>query len=254
MRLNRIFFALNALLIAILACNVPSAPKTAQPDLAGTITAQAVVLQQGPSSTPAPVDTATPAFTATPSVPEVTVSAATNCRTGPGTVYDLIFTMNPGQSAQIVGKDTPDNYWIINNPAGGTCWLWGQYAVVSGNTAPLPDYPAPLTPTPAEPAAPKGLKGSTTCTASGTLFVENVHVDLSWTDVATNEDGYRIFRNDKLLATLGANSTSFGDDTTLTFLIILGKTPPPPPSITYGVEAFNGAGKSNRKEVTVTCK
>ncbi len=253
MKAKRIYVAFSVLFIAALACNAPGG-QASPSDLAATITAQAMTLSAPTATPPFPTDTPTPAFTATPSVPEVSVTSPTNCRTGPSTAYDLIFTMSPGQSAQIVGKYSAANYWIINNPSGGTCWLWGQYAVLSGNTAGLPEYTPPPVPTPAEPAAPKNFHGSASCTASGQLFIKNIHVSLTWTDVAANEDGYRIYRDDDLLATLSANSTSYADDTTIsTLLFIIGSTPPPPPTIKYGIEAFNSAGHSSRKEVKVGC-
>ncbi len=43
----------------------------------------------------------------------------------------------------IVGKYTPSNYWIIETPTGGTCWLWGAYATVQGNVAPLAEMAPP---------------------------------------------------------------------------------------------------------------
>jgi hypothetical protein len=256
MKAKHALLAINVLLIAVLSCNLSGGQTAGAPDLAGTITAQAQTLQ-APSGTPAlsatPTNTATVTPTFTPSVPQVSVSSATNCRTGQGVNFDLVFTMNPGQMAEVVGKDTPDNYWVIKNPAGGTCWLWGQYATVTGNISGIPDV-APLpTPTPSEPAAPRNFHATSSCTASGQIFVSNIHVSLTWTDVATNEDGYHIFRGNDLLVTLGANSTSFEDDTTLFHLILLIGTPKPPPTITYGVEAFNGAGHSARKEVSIGC-
>ena len=75
----------------------------------------------------------------------VTVTTATNCRMGPGTEYEIVLTVNPGMSFEVVGANRSLNYWIIRNPAGGTCWLWGQYAIVTGDTSTLPEYPPPPT-------------------------------------------------------------------------------------------------------------
>jgi hypothetical protein len=256
MRSKRVLLAVNALLVAILACNLPGGQGTPTPtgqaDLAATITAQALTLQ-APTATAGPA-TATPTIapTGTPSVPQVSVSSATNCRTGPSTAYDLLYTMQPGQTAEVVGKNTPSGYWIIKYP-NGTCWLWGQYASVSGNTANLTEYPQPATPTPGEPAAPTNFKATSSCTPTGVLLQNDIHVSLTWTDNAVNEDGYRIFRAGDLLATLPANATSYADDTTIAYLIVLGTTAPPPPTIKYAVEAFNAAGRSNRKELDVGC-
>jgi hypothetical protein len=263
----------------MLACNLPSAqadPGPAVPnDSAGaTITALAATIQAQSQSSPAPaasntpentakpsdtptvtltptnIPTSTVTLTSTPSVPMVTVSQTTNCRTGPGTVYGLISALNPGGSAQVVGKFSAGNYWVINTPGGtGTCWLWGQYATVSGNTSSLPEMYAPPSPTPALPATPKHFASSVSCT-KGALFLYNVHVELSWDDIATNEDGYYIYRNGKLLSTLGANSNDFADDTTLPMIYKIGN---PPPSISYSVQAFNSAGTSDGHELSVKC-
>jgi hypothetical protein len=261
MKAKRTMLAVDALLVGILACNLPRIQSIAQPpDLAGTITAQAVILLQSsntpvftstPVFTDTPLMTPTTTLTPTPSVPEVNVTSATNCRTGPGTVYDLVFTLQPGQALQIVGRDTPDNYWIINMPGGGTCWLWGQFAVVSGNIAALPDYPPPPTPTLSLPPAPSGLKLNYHCTLSSSPFLHNdVHVNLSWQDNAQNENGYYVYRDNTLLVTLGPNATSYSDDTTMVALIIVGSTPP---SITYSVQAFNDGGKSKKISKSISC-
>lgn len=164
--------------------------------------------------------------------------------------YDLLWTMQPGQTAEVIGKHTPTGYWIIKYP-GGQCWLWGQYATVSGNVGFLPEYPQPPTPTPSKPAAPTNFKVPFSCTINMSPFMHNdVHVDMSWTDVAANEAGYYIFRNDELLATLGADETSYSDDTTMVALIIVGSDPP---QISYSVQAFNDAGKSEKKTKSISC-
>ncbi len=261
MSAKRTWLALNALLVAVLACNLPAGQGPAQPpDLAGTITAQAMILMQS-SNTPAststppftevPSLTPTPSLSPTPTVPQVSVTGATNCRTGPSTVYDLLDTMQPGQSADIVGKDTADNYWIIKMANGGTCWLWGQYAVVSGNTAGVPEVPPPPTPTPSIPANPTGLQITFQCTLSNNPFLHNeVHVEINWEDNANNEEGYYVFRNGALLDTLGANATSFTDDTTMVAVILPGN---PKPQITYGIQAFNSSGKSKKISKSISC-
>jgi hypothetical protein len=106
-----------------------------------------------PTSTDIPVDAPTDPLpdqpTATLSVPMVSVSVNTNCRTGPGTVYDRISALLIGQEAEVVARTADGTYWVIRNPAGsGTCWLWGFYATVTGPTAGLPVWDPPPTPTP----------------------------------------------------------------------------------------------------------
>ncbi|MBL8103473.1 MAG: hypothetical protein JNM02_13140, partial [Anaerolineales bacterium] len=158
---NRSFIIVSIfLIISLTACNLPSGDTTPTPDLVLTVTAQATLLQPGaftatPGFTSTPGPTSTAEFTPTPSVPEVTVSTNTNCRTGPGTQYDLVGGLLVGQKAVVVGKNTSTGYWIINNPGqSGTCWLWGQYATVSGNTAGLTEYAIPPTPTPSPTSTP----------------------------------------------------------------------------------------------------
>lgn len=102
-----------------------------------------------PTETPTEPPTATIAFTATPSVPMVQVSVDTNCRTGPGIIYDWISVLLVGQEAEVIARNADGSYWVIQNPGGaGTCWLWGNYAAVQGPTASLPVWDSPPTPTP----------------------------------------------------------------------------------------------------------
>jgi len=51
-----------------------------------------------------------PGIYTTPTIPTVTVSENTNCRTGPGKQYDQIDVLEIGQSAVVVGKNTSTNY------------------------------------------------------------------------------------------------------------------------------------------------
>ncbi len=121
--------------------------------VAGTLAAMVTdtpIFTSTPSITPLPTLTPTLTASLTPAVPTVSVSGNTNCRTGPGSVYDLVGVLLVGKTAQVVGRDAYGQYWIINNPniPGGTCWLWGQYATVTGDTSALPVIAAPPTPTP----------------------------------------------------------------------------------------------------------
>ncbi len=93
--------------------------------------------------------TATITLTPTLSTPMVSVSVDTNCRTGPGKIYDYIGALLVGEAAEVVGQSMDGQYWIIKNPdQAGECWLWGNYATVKGPIAGLPKYTPPPTPTP----------------------------------------------------------------------------------------------------------
>ncbi|MBI3151693.1 MAG: hypothetical protein HYZ21_06145 [Chloroflexi bacterium] len=244
------------LIIALTACNLPSGDGTSTPDLALTVTAQATLLQftSTPEFTSTPGPSATPGFTSTPTVPEVTVSTNTNCRTGPGTQYDLIGGLNVGQTAIVVGKNSSTNYWIINNPGkSGTCWLWGEYATVSGNTAGLTEYSIPPTPTPSPTSTPTSTP--TPPTAASNLVAAKVCVPqvapiylyggvINWQDNSNNETGFNIYLNGALSGSTEANVTTYP----IPAIPLAAGTP-----ITMSVEAFNSGGKSAKVDVIIIC-
>jgi hypothetical protein len=98
-----------------------------------------------------PTITQSPTVTLTPTQEKamVSVSVDTNCRTGPGKIYDWIGGLLIGEQAEVVGQSMDGQYWIIKNPdRAGECWLWGNYATVTGPTATLKKYTPPPTPTP----------------------------------------------------------------------------------------------------------
>lgn len=81
--------------------------------------------------------------------PMISVSVDTNCRTGPGKIYDWIGALLVGEEVEIVGRTTDSQYWVVENPdKAGECWLWSKYATVTGSTSALPLYTPPPTPTP----------------------------------------------------------------------------------------------------------
>lgn len=139
------------LLTGISACNLPGTrpDQTVPDDGSDDQQPPAVVASNTPEFTFTPSNTPLPTFTFTPSVPMVSVSVDTNCRTGPGEPYDKIGVLHVGESAEVVGKAPYGGSWIIKNPDGaGTCWLWDQYATVIGDTQGLPVADIPPTPTP----------------------------------------------------------------------------------------------------------
>ncbi len=222
------------LVLMLSACNVPAIPLT--PPVPGTPTPQAM-------TSPTPL--------ATPGTPQIKVTSPTNCRSGPSTSYDLVFTANPGLSYTIVGAYTGGSYWIIDNPVGGTCWLFGQSAVVTGNTAILPDFPTPPLPqeeqeaaqapaAPAVPSAPQSLSESSSCTSGfrGGVPVWIEGITLNW-NPAAGPTGYQVFKNNVLSATLGARATGFHAD------VRYDKSASGNGPFTYGVDAFNGVGVSS---------
>ncbi len=159
MRRNHYFVFVTVLLAILLACNLPSsAPPTPSPRWMTAIAQTLPVLPlqntspRPPTATPSlPPRTATLTLTSTPAGVFLSVSMATNCRSGPGKAYDWLGGLEVGKTAEAVGRYTPSNYWIIRNPMGnGTCWLWGEYVtVVAGDPRNLPEMTPPPSPTPA---------------------------------------------------------------------------------------------------------
>ena len=141
------------------ACSLGQDPQSAvQTSIAQTLqiaqleTAAAGGGQQEPSAT---VQAETPGITltATSSVPFVSVTFNTNCRTGPGVQYAWITTVQVGQQVEVV-EGFSSSYVVVRNPNGpGLCWLWLQYATQTNFSAyNLPQATQP--PTPANTATP----------------------------------------------------------------------------------------------------
>ena len=189
--------SLTVLWIASLACVVPSVnvstpnedtqgtmiaqtiavavTRTAQAFIPGTDTAIPTRMFEIPTASPTATSSPIPVvlFTATPAVPLISVSQATNCRTGPGRTYDRVGGLLVDQVAEVIGRNAAGDYWYIRNPnqPGGFCWLWGEYATLTGNTSVLPIFTPPPTPTIAPTATPAPAftvtyQGLETCSSS----------------------------------------------------------------------------------------
>ena len=208
-----------ALLITSLACGFPVVPAqdinalgtavmqtmiSAATQTAGGIVPIELLDTPTPSQTLTPIFiptetlTPSPTFTFTPVVPQVSVSVATNCRVGPGKVYDRVGALLVGQVAEVVGRDDTGSYWYIRNPnqSNGFCWLWGEYATVTGNFAALSMFTPPPTPTPV-PAFEAAYHGLESCagwwvdlklTNTGGIPFESISLTLrdTETDVVVN--------------------------------------------------------------------
>ena len=162
--------------------------------------AVAETLAAMPSKTPeftfTPSLTPTPTFTLTPETARVSVSVETNCRSGPGTAYDIRGVLQVGQVADVVGRSASSDNWIIKLPSKPaiTCWVWGQYATVTGDTSGLTVFTPPPTPTLAA-GFDVSYIGMVTCGAEfgftlqisnhGSVTWESVKVDVTDTATAT---------------------------------------------------------------------
>lgn len=194
-----------------------------------------------PAANVAPTATTSSAVT-------VTVSQNTNCRSGPGQAFNDVGSLGPGQIAEVIGKDTFDNYWIIKLPdgSGKTCWLWGQYATVTGDASKVADV---ATPTPkGGSAASTGplnaptLTGSVNCVDVGGGDYE-YQIGLDWKDNSTNETKFNIYTSTSDKFTAPANKTFFDFDVTL----------PSGTDLFVTIKAANDSGESGPSQIGFKC-
>ena len=209
-------------------------------DQVSTIVAQTLqaFTQQAPTATETPTSTPIP-----PTVipPTLTVSMDTNCYAGPGTSYGFVITLHPGTIATPIGKQSSLNYWLIETPnyAGSTCWVSGIYATLTGDFTNLSEVAAPSLTT-YTLSEPRSLKVS--CSSQPISSSDHHHDDwhnnssdwtvyFSWKNTEPNQSAVRVYRDGRLIATLGAHASSYtnefrhwGHDY----------------DVTFGVQAVNG--------------
>jgi hypothetical protein len=99
-----------------------------------------------------------PAPTTTPGPPIIRVSVDTNCRSGPGLIYEYLGALMTYEEAEVLASSSLPGFWVIENPdnPGSECWVGEQYASIEGDTSGLPERTPPATPTPEEPAPSLG--------------------------------------------------------------------------------------------------
>jgi uncharacterized protein YraI len=248
---------LISLLLLLSACNFPdlfsepSLNDQAATFVAMTLNAPATGEPVQTAQTPRPANSPTqaansgPTGTITPtySIPMLEVEEPTNCRSGPGQNYEIITVFQSGASAEIVGRYPENDWWLINNPFGsGTCWIWGEFATVSGSHWTVPSVTPPPPATAGLPAPPSISNWDFSCSFSSSG--PNVTFNLTWSDRATDETGYRIYRNDELVTELPPNSGSFSEVVDVEAN----------ENITYRLEVFNSTGASSAAPISFSCQ
>jgi len=234
-----------AIILAMLACNMPGGQSVSQPDLAATITAQALLLQ-GPSNTPAPGDTPAPADTLAPQPTDTPLPAAPprpkNFKSD-GSATAISFSWNDqatDESGFRIYQDgvTAPVATIDAHPAtGGMSYTWsglacgfkGKFSIRAYNDA-------------GESGSPDAILGVTVPCAPTNLVAngQGNTISFNWA-VATqhNEDGFHIYQQgvSQPVASRGPNKGSGGTNYDLTGLLCNLVA-------TYSVTAFNDAGES----------
>ncbi|MGZ9204822.1 MAG: SH3 domain-containing protein [Nitrospira sp.] len=246
-----------SLLLAMLSCNMPfdQVPPPDEIQTAAALTLQAILTPSFTSiaSTPiitttssprvtrtaSPAGSSTTTITPTYSVPILTVRESTNCRTGPGEAYEVVFTYLTGKELEIVGRYDPGNFWLVKSAESptGTCWLWGEFVDVSGSYGAVPSVTPPPTVTARPPRAPGILEWNFSCSDGTITFSVN------WADNAANEAGYRIFRNGEAIAELPADSVTYTDVFNIQ----------PDQSVEYYIQVFGPSGTANSSIMRMRC-
>lgn len=242
---KRLLLVFAVVLLSILACTVGSNSPSVETQVAltvaagrdATLTADAASAgAAAPTDTPSaaqpvaetPTETQPGEPTATPTdtTPMVSVSVNTNCRYGPGNVYEpAIGALLTGEEAEIVGMPvSPMDYIIIDNPDGGDdCWLWTEYATITGDTSGLPKFNVPATPTPIPTDTP---------TPAGPVFTmnfKNVHScgALEYATVSVHNTGSETFESAKIVVDdIDAAANLYSGNSNTPFLANSGGCPP----------------------------
>ena len=247
------------ILLALASCNLPGeTPPLSVDDQAATIIAATLTadVRNGTpttgTNTSAPnasststrnPNAGTATITPTFSTPMLTVLEQTNCRTGPGQDYEIVFTYLPNATLIILGRYETENYWLVRSDESpnGSCWLWGEFVEVTGSYWVVPSVTPPPTATLAPPNAPSLQNWDYTCTFNG--INNDLNIVLEWSDRSNNETGFRVYRNGGLLVDLPAGSTSHADTTD----VDSGET------TTYRVEAYNVTGSVSTSTISIVC-
>lgn len=271
--MKKIFFVLVLLGFTLSACNVPvpTAPANnlsledqAATIVASTLTAVAMNnpdIEPLPSATeelqplatateagPAPTiqPNATPTTgTGTPGATLLTVDSNTNCREGPGTSYKVVIILVPGTNYQMIARTQDNKYWVVTEIGkANQCWVPAEMSNALGNTSFLP-VTTPSAPTSVAsdiPAAPTTMRYNYSCNfnADGSY---SINVALTWSDRSNNEQGFYVYRNGALVATLAAGVTSFTESFNGTASQVN----------TYQVASYNATGQSLGKSESFSC-
>lgn len=138
------------LVLAACAAPTPSDADLFETAVMATVEALASLPPMTSTPTPSPTPTVTPTITLTPTPsntptplpPMASVSLATNCRSGPGSAYSLVVSLQPRQLAVVAARSSVEDFWYVAIPdqADEYCWLWGEHASIAGDLSTLPVF------------------------------------------------------------------------------------------------------------------
>jgi RNA polymerase sigma-70 factor (ECF subfamily) len=214
--------------------------------IGSTPTGTTQVLEAAPGTTPAagqhPSDTPTPSPTL--GVPYAIASVNSNCRGGPGSIYDVLGYLLAGDRTRIRGRDNPSNWWVVDQMDGsGTCWVANNLTEEEGDLSAVPVVPAPPTPTP-EDNAPPTIQISYAPT--GTWKPDESDA-VTFTAAASDDRGLN--RIEIWIQSSTANDLQLSKTCTSTVECVFVGGPYPPGPLYYQARAFDQAGNSAETSV-----
>ncbi len=154
-----------ALLLAIMACNLPSGTPTPSGEtmvaatvsaLETSVSASQTALPPAVTSTPAASNTLPPQVTATAGNPVVIQDAL--CWVGPGDAYEVVSAVKTGTQVELLGRGSIAGWYIITNPIyHDPCWIGAANLQIAPgyNLSGLPIINPPASPTPTPTDTPK---------------------------------------------------------------------------------------------------
>ncbi len=197
-RISLFLSLISIFTLAITACQgaptavAPLEQEDLQTLVAGTLTAAAVEMGQTMTAgvtitatlAPTMTETATlpPTETPTREVVSVTLSGNTNCRKGASTYFPVITTIPAGSVVEVLARNPANDYFFVRagESETGGCWIWKEFASLTGNPDSLAIYTPVPTPLPtATNTPPPGANfnvqfaGLTGC---GTGFAANFNI------------------------------------------------------------------------------
>jgi uncharacterized protein YraI len=130
-----------------------------------------VSISQGPGAVNLPAPVATEEALPAPAAPPANVcsitpaSGAVNVRSGPGTNFGILATIQPGQYLVVVGQNA--GWYMVTLPGGIQGWIAGSVSTLNGPCANLPQIQAPAIQPTVPPDAVVTATPSATPTVAG---------------------------------------------------------------------------------------
>lgn len=158
-----LFFILTFTISACQGGPTPVAPleqEDLQTLVAGTLTAAAVEIGQTMTAMVTITETLAPTLTETATLPPtetptkevvtVTLSGNTNCRKGASTYFPSIVIIPAGSVVEVLARNPANDYFFVRSAESesGGCWIWKEYASITGNLESLVIYTPVPTPLP----------------------------------------------------------------------------------------------------------